>query len=116
MGRVPSSSVFISEELDALLKEAGPQRKFSKWIGSMSDTLKENMYAGQLIQKRLIPDYYVGKYGVNHLFRYSHPEGYRSCNIIENKSTRLLDLMSHEEYDKRFGYKTTLADFHAGSY
>lgn len=107
MPRVPSSSVFISGELDALLKEVGPQHKFSKWINNMSDTLKENMYAGQLIQKHMIPDYYIEKYEANHLFRYGHPEGYRSCYIVEHGSTRILDLMSHEEYEKRFGYKTT---------
>jgi hypothetical protein len=97
----------MSEELDALLKGVGPQHKFSKWINSMSDTLKENMYAGELIQKHMIPNYYVEKYGVNHLFRYGHPEGYRSCYWVVQGSTCILDLMSHDEYEKRFGYRST---------
>ena len=107
MPRKPSKAVFVSDELGYLLRQLGPNHKFSKWITDMSLVLKENMFAGEFVQKSLIPGYYKGKYGVNHLFRYGHPEGHRSCYFVYNGSCIILDIMTHEEYDKRFGYRTT---------
>ena len=44
------------------------------------------------------------------LFRYAHPEGYRSCYRIFYEEEigvcpHILDLLSHEEYDGIFGYR-----------
>jgi hypothetical protein len=44
---------------------------------------------------------------VNNLYRYSHPEGFRSCYTIVEECPRILDLMSHSVYDKVFKYETT---------
>lgn len=73
----------------------------------MADTLKENKFAGELIKKSQIPQVYVERFNVNNLYRYGHPEGYRSCYTILNECPHILDLMSHPEYDKVFRYKTT---------
>jgi hypothetical protein len=73
----------------------------------MKEVLKENMYAGELIRKSQIPKQYIDKYHVNNLYRYSHPEGFRSCYRILNGCPYILDVMSHAEYDKVFGYRTT---------
>lgn len=107
MPRRPSKDVSIIPELKDLLKRLGQQHKFSKWITDMSLVLKENMYAGQLVEKKKIPSFYVRKYAVDHLYRYGHPEGHRSCYIIYKGSCVILDIMTHEEYNKRFGYKST---------
>ena len=48
----------------------------------MEDVLKENMYAGDLVRKSLVPSKYRDVFGVNNLYRYSHPEGFRSCYTI----------------------------------
>jgi hypothetical protein len=37
----------------------------------MADALKENKFAGELIRKSQIPRFYVEKYRVNNLYRYS---------------------------------------------
>jgi hypothetical protein len=76
----------------------------------MEVVLKENMFAGEQISKKQIPHHYKERYGVNNLFRYAHPEGYRSCYTIFNKEgfgvcPHVLDLLSHEEYDLVFGYR-----------
>jgi hypothetical protein len=73
----------------------------------MAKVLKENKFAGDLIKKSQIPKFYIQRYGVNNLFRYSHPEGYRSCYTIQENCPLVIDLLSHPEYDKLFGYKTT---------
>lgn len=110
MVRKPSPAVFRSRDLEDFLKTLKPDDKLRRWIEDMETVLLENMFAGQLVKKRQIPSYYVQRYGVNNLFRYRHPEGYRSCYTIlnvEGYGVRpiILDIMSHEEYERIFGYR-----------
>ena len=105
MPRRPSRAVFRSRELDDFLKKLNPNDKRVKWINDMENVLKENMFAGDIIKKDQIPSYYITHYGVNHLYRYSHPEGYRSCYVILDGCPHILDIKSHPEYNKIFGYK-----------
>ncbi len=73
----------------------------------MKAVLRENVYAGEQIRKSQIPRKYMDHYGVNNLYRYSHPEGFRSCYTVIHGCAYILDIMSHAEYDKVFGYRTT---------
>ena len=73
----------------------------------MKVVLTEHKFAGELIKKAQIPSYYIEKFGVNNLYRYDHPEGYRSCYTVVNGCPYILDIMAHAEYDLRFGYRTT---------
>ena len=107
MVRKPSPKVFLSDELVQRLRKLGSEHKITKWIKDMQEVLRENMYAGELIRKSQIPKQYVERYGVNNLYRYGHPEGFRSCYTILHGCPIILDIMSHPEYDKVFGYKTT---------
>lgn len=108
----PSPRVYQSPELCALLNDPSCDDKIRRWIDDMGDILKGNMLAGDPIRKRLIPRYYLTRYGVNNLYRYEHPEGYRSCYTLicfdeVGVCPIILDIMSHSEYDRRFGYDTT---------
>jgi hypothetical protein len=107
MVRKPSPKVFITEDLATLLGKVGAENKLSKWIDCTKTVLSENMYAGELIRKSQIPKQYIDRYGVNNLYRYSHPEGFRSCYTIVNGCPVILDIMSVAEYDKVFGYQTS---------
>jgi hypothetical protein len=107
MVRKPAPKIFISDDLARRLRKLGLEHKIAKWIGDMEGVLKENMYAGDLIRKSQIPKQYLERFGVNNLYRYSHPEGFRSCYTILNGCPYILDIMTHPEYDKMFGYKTT---------
>ncbi len=76
----------------------------------MKEALLFSRLCGEGISKKMIPDYYKENYGVNNLYRYEHPEGFRSCYTLVGTSAgnieaKILDLMSHPEYEKRFGYK-----------
>jgi hypothetical protein len=108
MVRKPSPAVFRSRDLDDFLKQYSP--KFRRWIEDMQTVLKENMFAGEPIAKKQIPSHYIERYNVNNLFRYAHSEGYRSCYTIFCEEgigvcSHILDLLSHEEYDRIFGYR-----------
>ena len=107
MRRERSPKVFLSKELHSQLERLKPDHKFVKWIQNMADALEENKFAGELIRKSQIPRVYIEQFKVNNLYRYGHPEGYRSCYTILNECPHILDLMSHAEYDKVFRYKTT---------
>ena len=82
-----------------------------KWVDDMQQVLAENMFAGESIPKDRIPRYYRDRFGVNVLFRYGHPQHYRSTYTVrgvgEGVSVFVFDIMSHKEYDKRFGYRTS---------
>ncbi|MFX0133138.1 MAG: hypothetical protein ACFFDN_05790 [Candidatus Hodarchaeota archaeon] len=92
------------------MRDLEADHKFVRWIDGMKEKLLLNMLSGNSIQKRRIPKYYRDKYGVNNLFRYEHPEGYRSCYTLVNIEgvgvcPIILDLLSHPEYERIFGYR-----------
>ena len=106
----PSPAVYRSEELKRLLASLDSAHEFNKWINDMEIALKWNMFAGESIPKRQIPHYYIERYGVNALYRYDHPKGFRSCyGLLKNGEMGvcplIVDLMTHDEYTRRFGYK-----------
>lgn len=110
MLRRHSPAVFLTRELENLLKSLGSNHKFRRWIEDMKIVLESNKFAGDLIEKRKIPKCYVQRYGVNNLYRYEHPEGYRSCYTIFNEDgigvcPHILDILSHSEYERIFGYR-----------
>ena len=108
MAQQPCRAVYLSGQLKDLLDGLGPSDKLRDWVDDMVDVLKENMFAGQRVKKNVIPDYYKRKYGVNNLYRYRHPEGFRSCYTLVRKDSHvcpvILDVLSHPEYDRIFGY------------
>lgn len=106
MKRERSPAVFLSKELDGLLKTVGRSNpKFVKWINAMADVLRENKFAGDLIERKKIPKFYLEHFRVNNLYRYEHPEGHRSCYTVLNECPHILDIMTHDEYSKIFKYK-----------
>lgn len=73
------------------------------------DVLKENMFAGQRIERNKFPKFYVQKYGVNNLYKYNLDRANRLVyTLVANETGTavvVLDVLSHKEYEKRFGYK-----------
>ncbi len=101
MSRLPAKEVRLEQVLDLAYRSWPARDKFRKWIDDMKLVLKENALAGNKIQKDRIPNYYVRKFGVHNLYRYGHPEGFRSCYTLLNDGAGLsvvvLDLMNHTE-------------------
>ena len=116
----PAPQVFVSRELHDLLESLEPDHRFVRWIDEMKDRLLFNMLSGDSIRKRRIPRHYMERYGVDNLFRFEHPEGYRSCYTLVNVEgvgvcPIILDVMSHPEYERTFGYRGS-SDSDAGSH
>lgn len=70
--------------------------------------LKENPFAGEQVQKSLIPDYYLKKYGVTNLWRIDLSDYWRLIYTIQSNEIEIIDfvlnIVDHKKYDKIFGY------------
>jgi len=77
-------------------------------VDNALDVLKENMFAGQLIEKKKFPKVYVQKYGVTNLYKYNLDRSMRLIYTIVGDASGLavvvLEILNHKEYEKRFGY------------
>ena len=72
------------------------------------DVLKENMFAGQLIEKKKFPKSYIQKYGITNLYKYNLDRSNRlTYTLVADASgiaVVVLEILNHKEYEKRFGY------------
>jgi len=87
-----------SEEI-ALLN--GIQRAF--------DLMEDNPFYGRNVKKKQMPQYYLRKYNATNLFIVNLPQFWRMIYTLESDKIEIiafvLDIFTHKEYDKRFGYK-----------
>lgn len=72
------------------------------------DVLRENMLAGEKVEKRKWPQVYVEKYGIRNLFLMDLGRRFRlTYNIIAEgpkKIVCIVEVMDHRTYERRFGY------------
>lgn len=70
--------------------------------------MEENAFCGIQIPKRLIPKTYLRKYGVDNLWKYDLPEGWRLLYSVRRDEiivvSIILEWPPHKEYERRFGY------------
>jgi len=104
----PSDEVGLSPELYQVYQSLGTDEGIRKHIDEMKTILLENCNAGEKIQRIKIPQYYLQKYGVNNLYRYRLPDGYRGIyTILVNKGkvqSWILAILKHGITEKRLGY------------
>lgn len=103
-----ADKVTVSEDVAALLDAAEEGDDILSWVMDMKTVLTDNRQAGQGIRKELIPKYYLQKYGVDNLYRYQLPGYHRACYTVTCIAgtwySSILEIMTHPEYDRRFGY------------
>lgn len=82
---------------------------FRQIVDNELAVLKENMFAGQRIEKSKLPKFYVQKYGINNLYKHNLDRANRLIyTLVADESgivVVVLEILSHKEYEKRFGYK-----------
>jgi len=80
-----------------------------KWISRAIDDLSDNAFCGIQISKRLIPKIYTKKYGIDNLWKYDLPKGWRLIYAVADGDiciiSIILEWMDHKNYEKRFGYR-----------
>ena len=82
-----------------------------KAINNKVELIKVNPHYGNPISKKLIPQEYKDKYGITNLFRVELPDYWRMLYTLTDGESQIeiiafvLDIIDHEIYDKKFGYK-----------
>ena len=104
-----------AEEVYQYLNKEAPdsktERMILKAINQKVELIKANTHFGNPIAKNLIPEEYKQKYEVVNLFRVELPVFWRMLYTLTDGESEVeiiafvLDIINHEEYNKKFGYK-----------
>ena len=98
----------IEKALQDLKDSKTEDKKLYKWICRAFEDLQENAFYGIQLPKRLIPKSYVAKYGIDNLWKYDLPRGWRLIYSVANGQvcviSIILEWMDHKNYEKRFNY------------
>ena len=98
----------IKQALLALKHGKGAEPDLYEFLNRAFDDLKQNPFCGIKIPKRLWPKEYIKKYGIDNLWKYDLPDGWRSSYTIRaNRVTILtvvLEWFDHKEYERQFNY------------
>ena len=110
--RQRSQVKFVDERLRrayySLERGDSAELELFKWLTRAFSDLEENAFCGIQIQKRLIPKSYLRKYGVDNLWKYDLPKGWRLLYSVRGNEiiviSIILEWLPHKEYERRFGY------------
>lgn len=103
------SSVNATPEVANFISGLDKESHLGKILFNAKQKLEENMFAGEPVQKRLIPKYYTKKYKPNNLYVLDLDASRRIAYILLHNGTGvgvfIIEIfLSHKEYEKRFGY------------
>ena len=78
-------------------------------INRTKELLKKNPFAGNQVQKRLIPKEYINKYDIDNLWRIELANRWRLIYAITGNQIEIInfviDILNHKNYNKVFRYK-----------
>lgn len=112
MGIIKPSTkiIFADEKIKNAWKSVGETDKdLAKQLFRAKEDIKENAFHGRAVLKKIIPKNYIKKYGIDNLWIYDLPSGWRllytiiTPNKIEIISV-VLDWMNHKEYTRLFKF------------
>ncbi len=97
--------------LDTFAKKRKQERTLVTGFYKKIEMVKYDIYYGDAIEKNRIPFEYKIKYNADNLFRVEIPGFWRFTYTLKNGQTDdeivvlILDIMDHELYNKKLGYK-----------
>ena len=98
----------LKEAFDKLNKGRHEERELYELIDRALDDLKENPFVGIKIPKALWPIEYIRKYGIDNLWKYDLPNGWRLIYTVKASSIEIVSIVlewfDHKSYERRFGY------------
>ena len=79
-----------------------------KWINRALDDIENDAFCSMQVPKRLIPKDYIQKYGIDNLWKYDLPKGWRLIYSVANGEiiviSIIIEWMTHKEYERKFKY------------
>ncbi|MBU1201091.1 MAG: hypothetical protein KKA51_01205 [Nanoarchaeota archaeon] len=104
--------VILSESAQEIYSGLGKKNQMIfRSVNNKIEILKEKHVYGQAIRKKLFPKEYKAKYDITNLFRVQLSNFWRMIyTLIASESKEeiiilIIDIINHEEYNKKFGYK-----------
>ena len=104
-----------AQEVYAYLNKEAPnfktERIIFRAINNKVELIKLNPHFGDPIAKKLIPNEYKKRFKITNLFRVELPAYWRMLYTITDGESEIeiiafvLDIIDHEIYNKKFGYK-----------
>ena len=86
----------------------GSERELLKFINQALDNIEQNAFCGIQIPKKLIPKEYKKRFGIENIWKYDLPKGWRLIYSIVNNDIVVISLVlewfNHKSYEKRFNY------------
>lgn len=99
----------IKASYEKLAKGKYEDKKLHELISRALDDLKENPVVGIKIPKAIWPSEYLRKYGIDNLWKYDLPNGWRLIYTIKGTSIEVMSIVlewfDHKNYERRFGYR-----------
>ncbi len=95
----------IEEDYEKLYADGWLKKSINKAILD----IKVNAFCGEPIRKKQVPKKYVKEHGIDNLWWFPLPNGWRLVySVISVDTTRILALImeyfDHKNYERRFGY------------
>jgi len=98
----------LESEFESLSEGKFQDKKLFEFMDRAIKDLKKDPTSGTKIQKRIWPKTYVKKYGINNLWKYDLPNGWRIIYTIKTDEVMILNVIlewfDHKEYERRFNY------------
>ena len=98
----------IEKALQYLKNSKTEDRVLYRWILRACEDLENDAFCGIQLPKRLIPKAYVDKYGIDNLWKYDLPRGWRLIYSVSRGQICVLSIvlewMNHKNYERRFSY------------
>ncbi len=99
----------VRKAFDNLDLSKSEDKRLHNWLVRAFTDLEKDAFCGTQIPKKLIPKYYVLKFGlIDNLWKYNLPNAWRIIYTIKREKviviSVILEWMNHTNYERRFGY------------
>ena len=98
----------IKEQFEYLKHGKFEDQQLYKFIDRAINDLKQDPTCGVKIPKKLWPKEYIKKYGINNLWKYDLPKGWRLLYTVQGNNVNIVSIiiewMDHKNYERRFNY------------
>jgi len=107
MAKIVFADERVKEAFDKLKDSPSEKRLYEMLVRAFNDIEKfPNSFIH--IKQKLIPKEYITKYGIDNLWKYDLPNGWRLLYSLGKDEIEIiaiiLEWMNHKNYERRFGY------------
>ena len=104
-----SKAIFVNDKIEKAFFNLPENDEIKKFLKRAIKDIEENAFCGTRIPKKLIPKEYIKKHGINNLWKYDLPDGWRLIySIVTPTKIEILSIImewfSHKNYERRFNY------------